>query len=773
LILRRPLRTAILAIFMAAIPVAPSFASQTAGAPPPAATAPQLRFDIGAGPLADALAAFESLTGLKVQTTSTVAQLVSPGVTGLHTPREALALLVGGTGLTLRVLSPGTFVLETGSAARRIEITGDLPRYVANESSTATKTQTPLLDVPQTLTVVPRALMADQQAQSVADAIRNVPGVSVAQGEGNRDQVVLRGFSSASDFFVNGIRDDQERFRDLYNVQSIEVLQGPAAILFGRGGAGGVVNLVTARPTPGAPSEATLEVGAYSHKRATAQVGVSPGGSMAFRVSAMGESSNGFRDGFFLERHAVNPVASVKLGARSDLTIAYEHLRDHRLADRGIPSQGGRPIQVAAGQLFGSRNQNDAESGVDSGGITLEHRFSSSVRLRNSFLAGRYDKFYRNVYPGSAVNAAGTLTLAAYDHGIDRTNVFNQTDLIVERRIGGLAHVLLAGVESGHQSQDELRHTAQSIGGVSLNDSVRDADFASAPLVLDRHATASVLAGYIQDQITLAAHWKAVGGLRVDRFAVEVDDRLPADLDFSRTDVAASPRAGVIYQPRQDVSLYSSYCYTFLPSGQTLGLAANTVDLGPENAKNYEVGAKADVLHRRLTLTAALFRLDRSNMKSVDPNDPTRLVLTGQQRTDGLTVTAAGRLGARLEVYGGYSEFDARITRTTTAAAAGRQPGLVPRRQASLWVAREVSTRLRVAGGLVSQTKTFTSFTNAVELPGFTRLDGAVFYRLKGLTLSLNATNLTNTRYYATANGDNNISPGAPRSVQFAVRTTF
>lgn len=769
---KRTFRIAILAIFLAAIPLVPSFASQSTGAPPPA-TAPRLRFDIAAGPLADALAAFERLTGVKVQTTSAVAQLASPGVTGLHTSQGALALLVGGTGLTVRVLSPDTFVLETGAASRRIEITGDLPRYVADESSTGTKTPTPLLDVPQTLTVVPRALMADQQAQSVADAIRNVPGVSVAQGEGNRDQVVLRGFSSASDFFVNGIRDDQERFRDLYNVQSIEVLQGPAAILFGRGGAGGVVNLVTARPVPGAPSEATLEVGAHSHKRATAQIGAVPGGRVSLRVSAMGESSKGFRDGFFLERHAVNPVAGVKLGARSDLTIGYEHLRDHRLADRGIPSRGGRPIQVAAGQLFGSRNQNDAENGVDSAGVTLEHRFSSSVRLRNSFLASRYDRFYTNVYPGSAVDAAGRFTLAAYDHGIDRTNVFNQTDVIVERRIGRMTHVVLAGVESGHQSQDELRHTAQSIGGVSLGASVRDADFASAPLVLDRHATATVLSGYLQDQITLATHWKAVGGVRVDRFAVAVDDRLPANLDLSRTDVAASPRVGVIYQPRQSVSLYSSYSYTFLPSGQTLGLAANTADLGPENAKNYEVGAKADVLHRRLTLTAALFRLDRSNMKNVDPNDPTRLVLTGQQRTDGLTVTAAGRLGSRFELYGGYAEFDARITRTTTAAPAGRQPGLVPRRQASLWVARELSTRLRLAGGLVSQTKTFTSFTNAVELPGFTRLDGAVFYRMKDVTLSLNATNLTNARYYATANGDNNISPGAPRSVQLALRTTF
>jgi catecholate siderophore receptor len=371
------------------------------------------------------------------------------------------------------------------------------------------------------------------------------------------------------------------------------------------------------------------------------------------------------------------------------------------------------------------------------------------------------------------VNALGRVTLSGYDHAIDRVNVFNQTDLIVERRAAGMTHVLLAGVEAGRQSQDELRHTAAPIANVPVGASVQDADFAGAPMVLNRSAAGAVLGAYVQDQVAFAARWKAVAGVRVDRFAVTIDDHLPANADFARTDLAASPRAGIIYQPDQRVSLYGSYSYTFLPSGQTLGLAANTVDLGPENAKNYDVGVKADVLHRRLTVAGALFRLNRSNMKTVDPNDPTRLVLTGQQRTDGLTASAAGRVGTRLEVYGGYALFDARVTRTTTAAAAGQRPGLVPRHQGSLWVAADLSSRIRVAGGVVSQTRTFTSFTNVVTLPGFTRLDASVFYSIKDVTLSLNLANLTNVRYFPTANGDNNISPGAPRSVQLAIRSRF
>jgi catecholate siderophore receptor len=768
-----PLRpfVATLLIALTIVAATPAVAGQHA-APDPRTQTARHHFDIAPGPLSDALAAFERQSGITVQTVSTTTALVSPGVSGTFFAADALAALVSGTGLQPRLVAPDTFVLENAGIVRRVEVTGTVRRYVEEESRIS-KIPTRLLDVPQTVSVVPRALMADQQAQSVADAVRNVPGVSIAQGEGNRDQLVLRGFSSASDFFVNGIRDDQERFRDLYNVQRIEVLQGPSAMLFGRGGAGGVVNLVTAAPDRGLPSEAALEIGADDHKRASTQVGISAGPAVSLRVSAMGERSAGFREGFFLERHALNPVVAIEIGRRSRLTLAYEHLRDHRLADRGIPSRNGRPLPGSPGQLFGSRNQNDAASGVESAGVTFEHQLTPTTRIRNSFLAGRYDKFYRNVYPGSAVDGRGRLTLSAYDHGIDRVNIFNQTDLISERRVWGMAHVLLAGIESGHQSQDESRHTAASILNVSAGDSVRDADFVNAPLVLNRSASGAVFGAYAQDQVTLAAHWKAVAGLRIDRFAVSVDDRLPANADFGRTDTTASPRAGLIFQPKPYLSLYSSYSYTFLPSGQTLGLAANTVELRPENAKNYEVGAKAEMLHGSLTVTAALFRLDRSNMKNVDPNDPTRLVLTGQQRTEGLTLSVAGRLGRRVDVYGGYGDFDARITRAVTAGPVGRRPGLVPRRQGSLWVAGALSQRLRVAGGFVAQSAAFTSFTNAVTLPGFTRLDAAVFYRLGDVTLSLNAANLTNVRYYPTANGDNNISPGAPRSLQFATRLTF
>jgi catecholate siderophore receptor len=732
------------------------------------------RFDIPKGPLTKALAAFEAATGSRVTVADSITLdgFASPGVAKTCTAREALESLVAGTGFTVRSVG-AEFTLRIAVAPMRVDVTGALAPYRAVDSSGATKTMTPLRDIPQTINVVPAELLRDQRAQSVADAVRNVPGVSVAQGEGNRDQVVIRGISTASDFFVNGIRDDQERFRDLYNVQSIEVIQGPAAVLFGRGGAGGVVNAVTIQPVRGTRSEAVVEAGAYDHKRTTLQVGLPVGASGAFRMAAMGESSGGFRDGFFLRRYAFNPTLGLRLGSRASLTLGVEHLSDHRLADRGIPSRAGAPVDVPVSQLFGSRSQNDAHSGVDSGRATFEFRVTDALVVRNNLLVGRYDKSYQNVFPGSAVSGAGTFTLSAYNHDIDRVNTFNQTDVVYETRLFGMQHTILGGAEVGHQFQDELRHTATNILSVPLSASERDANFATAPLAVDRHAAANVFAGYAQDQLALSERWKAVAGMRVDRFSVRVDDHLPGSVDLARTDSAISPRAGVIYQPTGAASIYASYSYTFLPSGQTLGLARNTAELRPENAENYEAGAKLDLLRRRLTVSTALFRLDRNNVKNIDPNDPTRLLLTGQQRTEGFLVSAAGNIDRRWKISGGYANFFARVTQDTASAPAGRRVGLVPRHQVTLWSTYDVTSRWIAGGGLNAQSRAYTSFTNAVTLPSFVRVDGLVAYRMGRYRLQMNAENLFDTRYYPTANGDNNISPGSPRNVQLSLRASF
>ena len=732
------------------------------------------KFDVPAGSLKNAIAIYHQMTGLRVDVldAGNLDDLRSPGLTGEFDSRTALTRLVEGTGLSVTA-TPAGYMLRIPPAPLRVEVQGQAGAYHASDATTATRTPTPLRDIPQSIAVVPSALLRDQRAQSVGDAMRNVVGVTVAQGEGNRDQLVMRGTSTNSDFFVNGIRDDQERFRDLYNVDAIEVVQGPAAVLFGRGGAGGVINLVTNRPVRAMRPEVGLELGAYGHKRGLVQFGVGIGETGAFRVAAVGQDSGGFRDGYYLQRYGLNPTFGVSLGAKTTLTLGAEHFHDERLADRGIPSQGGAPADVPTAQLFGSRSQNKATSGVNTARATVEHRISPSLLIRNNFLAGDYDKFYANVYPGSAVSAAGTLSLSAYDHSIDRVNVFNQTDVVYDASFLGLAHTVLGGIEAGRQSQEELRHTAAAIPNVPVTSSERDANFAAAPVTVDRHANGSVLAGYAQDQITFNRVVKALVGARLDRFAVAVDDRIAGAPDLTRTDVEVSPRAGVVVQPTTTTSIYASYSHTFLPSGQTLGLARNTAEVAPENAKNYETGVKIDLFDRRLALTGALFRLDRNNVKNTDPTDPTRLVLTGQQRTDGAQVSAAGDVWRGLKINAGYANLTARVTRDTTAAPAGRTVGLVPRHQATLWATYDVAARFGFGGGLVHQARMFTSFTNAVSLPAFTRADAFAYYRVGRYRLALNVDNVLDAKYYPTANGDNNISPGAPRSLQLSLRAAF
>jgi catecholate siderophore receptor len=754
-------------------PVSAAIAQSPAAPAPADSRTTHYRFNISPGSLEAVIAGFQRATGLMVVIPPAFQGLRSPGVAGNLTAEEALVRLLVGTGLSFESTEPRVYVLGARVAPVHVDVTGYADRYRVQESAVATKTPTPLRDIPQTINAIPRELLVDQNARSIAEAMRNVPGVSVAQGEGNRDQVVLRGINTASDFFVNGIRDDQERFRDLYNVQRVEVVQGPAAVLFGRGGAGGVVNLVTAEPVRGAPADVSVTLGGYDGKRATARMGVSIGSTTLFQVSAMGEDSGGFRDGFFLKRYGVNPTVRLDLRRSTSLSVAFEHLDDRRLADRGIPSRAGRPVEVDSHQLFGSHDQNRAQSGVNAASMKFEHRFTRKLSLRNSLLVGRYEKYYQNVYPGSPVGAAGTFTLSAYNHQVDRTNAFNQIDLVYLADRGGMAHTLLFGVEAGHQFQDELRHTAAAIPNVALANSARDANFDAAPLVIDRHASANVLAGYVQDQMAIARHWKAVVGMRTDRFQVDVDDRLPSNTDLSRADVATSPRAGLIYQPGDSTAFYASYSYTFLPSGQTLGLAANTVQLEPESAANYEVGTKFDLLARRLSIAAALFRLDRNRVKNTDPSDPTRLVLTGQQRTEGFSTSVAGRVTSQWKLSGGYANLAPRITESTASAPAGRTVGLVPRHQLTLWSTYDISHHWGAGGGVIHQSRMYTAFSNQVELPGFTRVDAVGYYRVGRYRLAANAENLFNVKYYPTANGDNNISPGAPRSLHLGLNMSF
>jgi catecholate siderophore receptor len=708
----------------------------------------------------------------------------------LHLRHQPIALMLVGFVCPGLVCGGETTLPEVNVQEQSERADGPVPGYRATRSSTFIKTDTPIRQVPASVTVVPAQVMQDQAMQSMGDVFRYVPGVLMHQGEGNRDQVILRGNSTTADFFVDGVRDDAQVFRDLYNLERVEVLKGPGGMVFGRGGAGGVVNRVTKRPVFGHVGEASVTLGSYNQLRGTIDVGSRLGDSAAWRLNAIAESADSFRDGAALKRYAVNPTATLVLGERTLVTLGYEHLRDERTADRGFPSFSGAPFDADPSTFFGNASQSNARSTIDGVYAVLDHEFGGGLQIKNTFRATQYDKFYQNIFPGSAVSAAGMLTLSAYNNANQRTNLFNQTDLTKKFSSAGVEHTLLAGLEIGRQDSTNKRNTGffGAATGITVpvsNPFAIATRFAPNGSDADNNVKADIGALYVQDQIGLSKQWKLIAGLRYDRFKVHFDDRrttTPA-VDLSRMDNAFSPRVGLLWLPDAISSYYVSYSYAFLPSGEQLGLATTTADLGPEKAKNYEIGARWDLLPR-LTLSAAVFRLDRDDVRVADPLNPGFFVKTGQQRTEGFELGLQGEVTRNWDVYGGYAYLDGRITKpinsgtTATVASiipAGNKIGLVPEHTLSLWNRFTVGGGWGTGLGIIYQSASFTSFTNSVKLPGFSRVDGALYYTMaeSKTRLALNVENLFDKRYFPTVDGDNNISPGAPRTIRATLNIAF
>jgi len=671
------------------------------------------------------------------------------------------------------------FVLEV--AGFRDSVTVTAPRgYVAPVISTATRTATPLRDVPQSVTVVTQELIKDQLMTSVADVVRYVPGITAHQGENNRDDLVIRGNRSSADFFVDGVRDDVQYFRDLYNLDRVEALKGPNAMIFGRGGGGGVLNRVVKEAQFEPLHQFTLQGGQYAARRFTADVDRPLTGSVAVRLNGMYESSDSFRRGVGLERYGVNPTATIAAGSRTTIKLGYEHLHDTRVADRGIPSYQGRPADVDIATFFGDPNLSDVRARVNLASANVEHR-AGGVVIRNHTLLGDYDRFYQNFVPG-AVNAAKTqVALSVYNNATHRRNVFNQTDVIYSVSTGRVRHTLLAGGEVGRQVTDNFRNTGffnnttTSVLVPYANPSTTaPVTFRQNATDADNHLRTKVAAAYAQDQIELSRHVQVIGGLRFDRFDLQYHNNRNGDT-LTRPDNLVSPRAGLVVRPIAPLSLYGSYSVSYLPSSgdQFSALSVITQQVKPEQFSNYEVGAKWDV-YPDLSLTTAIYRLDRTNTRSTDPNDPSRIVQTGSQRTNGYELGVNGRLTSTWRVAGGYAYQDAFVTSVTTAAAAGAQVGQVPHHTFSVWNNYQFHPRAAAALGLIHRHDMFAAIDNTVTLPGYTRADAAAFFTVNGrLRLQANVENLFDARYDVNADNNTNISPGWPRVIRIGLTTTF
>jgi catecholate siderophore receptor len=671
------------------------------------------------------------------------------------------------------------------SPADEIIVEGDRTTYTNTRTSTATKTDTALVDIPQSITVVTRDLIDDQALRTLADVARFVPGVGFGQGEGHRDAPVFRGNQSTADFFIDGVRDDAEYFRDLYNLERLEVIKGPNALIFGRGAGGGLINRVTRKAEFETNRELELKGGQFGYGRGAVDLGGAVSDTIALRLNAFYENSDSYRDFVGTELFGVNPTGAVKLGERTTVRLSYEYFSDERAVDRGVPSVDDIdplaspefPFRGDRSAFFGNPDESFSEFERNAVVATLEHAFSDSFTLRNNLSYASNDKFYSNVFASGRVNnVTGAVPLQSYFSSQQRRNLFNQTDLVWKVSTGDINHTILFGAEAGLQDTENFRTPNNNVPvGVNI---AAPTTFAPSPFLgvqNDNLVDLNVIGVYLQDQIDVTSWLKLIGGVRYDRFDLEFDTSVAGQVDAARVDGVFSPRGGVIVKPVENASLYFSYSRSFLPQSgdQFANLSPiSFAALEPEIFENLEFGAKWNI-SARLELAASVYQLDRTNTRAIDP--VTLLTaLTGEQRSKGVEVTLAGSITDKWELIAGYAYQDAEITRGSTLGALGRNAPLVPQQSVSMWSSYEVLPGLRLGAGLIHQSDRFTTFSNQVVLPDFTRIDAAVFYRVSdAIDVQVNVENLGNTLYFPTAHNDNNITPGAPRNVRASLRARF
>lgn len=682
--------------------------------------------------------------------------------------------------------------------------TGTVGVY-ANSTSVATKTNTPLLNIPQSLTVLTREYIKDQNFQSLTDVTRYVPGVAIHQGEGNRDELVIRGVDSSANFFVNGFRDDVQYFRDLYNAQSIEILKGPSALTFGRGAGGGLVNRTLKEADGTKVVEATMQTGSYGDRRVSVDAGQAINENVAARLNAFYEGSATFRDYGKLERYGINPTVTLKPNDDTKVKLSYEFFHDFRLADRGNPSQGipggatrfnpTTPFAPAGDftTFFGSPFYNYAHVEVQTGMAVIEHDFGGGLTAKNSSLYADYNRGYQNIYPGGTGGGPGggavtpdqtQLSLNAYQNTTNRENAFNQTDFVYKTATGPVLHTIAFGSEFGRQSGISLRNS-----GVFPNNGNKAFDvvnpfnptyfgpvmFKHIPTDANSEYRLNIASGYAQDQIELTRWLQLFVGARYDSFDLSALDQ-NVNVLRSRTDEKVSPRAAAIVKPIDSLSFYTAYSISYLPASgdQFSTLSPGTLLLQPQKFENTEVGVKWNI-QPKLLFTAAAYELIRTNVPIADPSGNGLFFPSGSHKIRGFETALTGYVTPAWQSILGYAYTDARITSdTSTTIVAGNRVQLVPYNQFAWWNKYQIDPAWAVAVGAIYFSDSFASSDDTVKLPGFIRFDAAVYRKInENWRAQLNIENLFNKGYWATADGNNNISPGQPLTIRLSAIARF
>lgn len=663
--------------------------------------------------------------------------------------------------------------------------------YRATETSSATRTDTPLIDVPQSVTVVTEEEIRDRAAQNLADTVRYVPGVSFAQGEGNRDTPIFRGNASTADMFVDGVRDDVQYYRDLYNIDRVDVLRGSNGMIFGRGGGGGVLNRVTRQANGQDVHALTAQFSGEGGGRVTGDFGMALDEMASFRVTGVYEDSESYRDDVTYERNGINPTFLLQIDPSTLLRVGYEYYDYEFVADRGVSSFNGRPLNVDPSTFFGDPARSPTTTTVNALNLHFEREFAGGARITNHTRWGIYDKFYQNVFAGATSGGGANVGIEAYNQATDRNSFFNQTDLTFDISTGSIEHTILAGVEFGRQITDNLRttgyFTAISPTATSITVPVSNPrytgpiEFRPSATDADNHGTATQYAAFLQDQIELSPHWQAVIGVRYDRFESELTNNRTG-AQFSAEDNLWSPRVGLIFKPVENASIYASYSQTFVPRAgeQLASLSATNAALDPEEWENLELGAKWDIT-AALSLTGAIYQLQRTNVAITDPLNSAQLILVDGQEVQGYEIGLSGDITDNWHVVGGYAYQDSEIlTNQSATIRAGARLAQTPEQSFSIWNRYDFTPSLGAGLGFIYVGERFATVENLatpasnVVLEDYTRVDAAAYWNINdNLRVQFNVENVLDEDYFINAHSATNIMPGSPRSYRVGLSAAF
>jgi catecholate siderophore receptor len=696
------------------------------------------------------------------------------------------------------VLAPALGALLASSSAFAQQPQGDIPlppvdvraprrEYIVPEADTF-KLPSPILETPQSITVVPQQIIREQSVFNLRDILRNVTGISLAAGEGGGaqgDNLTLRGFSARNDIFLDGIRDFGFYTRDAFNLESVEVLKGPSSVMFGRGSTGGIINQVSKTPTLTPSYGASVTIGTSDFYRGSFDINQPIGGNAAVRATGMVQDSDvAEREHTHIQRLGLAPTFTIGLNGPTRLTLGYFHIQDHNIPDYGVPFLLGVPAPVDRRTNYVLLARDRERDQVHIATARLEHAFNEELRLRNTFRFAYYSR-EATVSPPRIVGTPGTFTplttiqvsRAGTARDTEDTNITNATDVIVKFPTGPLKHTLVTGVEIGYESSDVRRWAFNNVPNATLIDPNPRPDLSGVTRLLNftGDTDAFSFGVYAVDELAITEQWKLLGGLRYDLFDATFKSQI-GGTKFSRTDEMISPRAALVFQPTTAQTYYFSYGTSFNPSAEALSLAVNNANTDPEETRTFEIGAKGELFGGALTLRGAAFEIQKTNARTNDPATGIQ-VLEGEQRVRGFELEAIGRPLPRWNVFAGYTYLDSRVTESLDinngVPVKGKRIQNVPVNTLSLWTTYDINDRWQVGGGVFVVDSRFADAGNTNEAPGYARGDITVAYRpVSQLELRLNVINLTDETYFDQVHPAH-IVPGAGRTFLFTGNVRF